>query len=147
MRLRGGEFLIGAASAALILVLFLDWFETGDVKTSGWSGLSLGVVILFVVALAFLVAVIGLVQSGASIGVTVFATVVATALAIASFIAITIDVLTTQGDEVDLLWPAIAGIVLSAMIALGAWRSMGDERLDAPDSAYTPPKPRSIPGD
>jgi hypothetical protein len=147
VRLRGGEFLIGAASAAMILVLFLDWFETGEVKTSGWSGLSLGVVILFVVTLAFLVAVIALVQGAASIAVTIFVTVAATVLSIVSFIAITIDVLTTQGGEVDLLWPAIAGILLSAMITLGAWRSMGDERLDAPDSAYTPPKPRSIPGD
>ena len=146
MRLRGGEFLFGAASAALILVLFLDWFETGDVRSSGWSALSIGVVILLVLTLAVLVAVLGMVQSGASVAVTMLTTVVATTLAIVSLIAITVDVLTSQGGETDLLWPAVAGILLSAMAALGAWRSMADERLNASESAYTPPEPRPIPG-
>lgn len=146
MRLRGGEFLIGAGGAALILSLFLDWFETGDVKTSGWSGLALGVAILVVVALLFCAAVIFLVQADASIAVTIFVSVVTTTLTIAAFVAITINALTKQSDTVDLLWPAIAGILFSLALAIGAWRSMGDERLDAPDSAYTPPDPRSIPG-
>jgi hypothetical protein len=146
MRLRGGEFLTGAAGAALVLSLFVNWFETDDVKTSGWSGLSLGVVILIVLALISCAVVLFLVQSGAPLAPTMLITVVAAALTIVSFLAVTINVLTKQGDTVDLLWPALAGILFSAMLALGAWRSMGDERIDSPESAATPPEPRSIPG-
>lgn len=146
MRLRGGEFLAGAAGAALVLSLFLDWFETDDVRTSGWSGLSLGVVIVVVLALVMCAAVLLLVQSAAALAPTMLVTVVAAATTIVALLAVTIDVLTTQDDTVDLLWPAPAGILFSAMLALGAWRSMGDERLDASDSAVTAPEPRSIPG-
>lgn len=142
MRLRGGEFLMGAAGAALVLVLFLDWFETNDSKSSGWSGLALGVVILVVLALVCGAAVLYLVQSGAPIAPTVFATVVTSAITIATVIAVAINVLTS---DADVLWPALAGIIFSALLAFGAWRSMGDERLDAPESAYTPPESRPIP--
>ena len=146
MRLRGGEFLMGAAGAALVLSLFLSWFETDNAKTSGWSGLSLGVAILIVIALLSCAALIFLVQTGSSLAVTMVVTVATSVITVVTFLAVTIDTLTTQGDETDLLWPAIAGILFSAMLAVGAWRSMGDERLDAPESAVTPPKPRSIPG-
>jgi hypothetical protein len=133
---------MGAAFAALVLSLFLDWFETDDVKTSGWSGLALGVAILIVIALICCAALLFLVQSGAPLGPTMFITVVTVVITIATLIAVTINVLTT---DADLLWPAIAGIAFTAMVALGAWRSMGDERLDAPESAYTPPEARPIP--
>jgi hypothetical protein len=145
VRLRGGEFLIGAASAALVLSLFLNWFETDDVKTSGWSGLALWVVVLVVLTLLACVVLIGLVQTGAPIAPTMLLTVINAPLTIFTFIVVTVDVLTKQSDTVDLLWPAIAGIAFSAMVAVGAWRSMGDERLDAPESAVTPPEARVIP--
>jgi len=29
---------------------------------------------------------------------------------------------------------------------VGAWITIADERTDAPDSAYTPPPPRAVPG-
>jgi hypothetical protein len=145
VRLRGGEILLGVASLALLVVLFLDWFETDEAGTSGWSGLSLGVLILigmtFVLAAGVLIAV----QRTAPIALTIFATVVTSVLTIASVVAILINVITTAGGDTDARWPAVAGILFAAMMALGSWRSMGDERLGATESAYTPPEPRPIP--
>ena len=48
-------------------------------------------------------------------------------------------------DLVAVQWPAYAGLAAMALIVAGAWRSMADERTDAPDSAYTPPEPRPAP--
>jgi hypothetical protein len=146
---------MGAAAAALVLTLFLNWFEVATTagessqvaaKVSGWGGLSLGVEIVIVLALVACAATVLLVQFDAPVAPTVFITVVATTLSIAMLIAVIVDVLRTQGGATDLLWPAVAGILFGAMVALGAWRSMGDERLDAPDSKTTLPKARDIPG-
>jgi hypothetical protein len=38
------------------------------------------------------------------------------------------------------------GLVALALTAAGAWITLTDERTDAPESAYTPPPPRPIPG-
>jgi hypothetical protein len=42
--------------------------------------------------------------------------------------------------------PAYLGLVCAAAIPLGAWLALRDERTDAPESAYTPPPPRPVPG-
>jgi hypothetical protein len=41
--------------------------------------------------------------------------------------------------------PAYLGLAAGALIVAGAWRSLGDERTTAPESAYTPPPPRPAP--
>jgi hypothetical protein len=41
--------------------------------------------------------------------------------------------------------PAYLGLLSAAALAAGAWRSIGDERTDAPESAYEPPPPRPAP--
>jgi hypothetical protein len=145
MRLRGGEILLGVASLALGAVLFLDWFETKGSGTSGWSGLSLGVLILLGVAICLAASVLIAVQRQAPIALTVVASVVGTFLTIVAAVALLIDVVSVAGGGTQARWPAVAGIVFAGLMALGIWRSMGDERLDAPESAYTQPEARSIP--
>ena len=38
------------------------------------------------------------------------------------------------------------GLVALALIVVGAWITMADERTGAPESAYTPPPARPVPG-
>jgi predicted Na+-dependent transporter len=144
VRLRRGENLLGISSAALIAVLFLDWFDSGAAGASGWSGLSIGVLILVGLAAAVATVVLILVQRG-SVALSVAAAVLATVLAFAMAVAVIINVISITDGDTDARWPAVAGILFAVVMVLGAWRSMGDERLDAPDSAYAPPEPRSIP--
>jgi hypothetical protein len=42
--------------------------------------------------------------------------------------------------------PAYLGLLFAALIPVGAWMALGDERKDAPESAYTPPPARPVPG-
>jgi hypothetical protein len=41
--------------------------------------------------------------------------------------------------------PAYLGLAAMAVIVVGGWRSMADERTDAPESDYTPPPARPAP--
>ena len=42
--------------------------------------------------------------------------------------------------------PAYVGLLFTGLIPVGAWLALRDERLDAPESAYTPPPARPVPG-
>ena len=65
-----------------------------------------------------------------------------------------IRVLVTQPDldlglgngEVSIETAAYLGLAALALMLVGAWTALSDERTDAPDSAYTPPPPRPVPG-
>lgn len=146
MKLRGGEVLLGSGALALIAVLFLDWFAIGEEKSSGWRELSLPV--LFLIAVAVIVAALLLlaVQRGDSIAHSVGLSVAATVAAIVMTVAVIADVISITGGDTDARWPAVAGMLFAAAMTLGSWRAMGDERLDAADSVYTPPEPRATPG-
>ena len=49
-------------------------------------------------------------------------------------------------DAVSVQVAGYLGLLALAVIGAGAWIAIGDERTDAPDSAYTPPPPRPVPG-
>ena len=50
-------------------------------------------------------------------------------------------------EMVDVQLPAYLGLVAAALIPLGAFLSIRDERTHSPEArAYTPPPPRSVPG-
>ena len=49
-------------------------------------------------------------------------------------------------DAVSVQLAGYLGLVALALIAVGAWIAIADERTDAPDSAYTPPPARPVPG-
>jgi hypothetical protein len=48
-------------------------------------------------------------------------------------------------DVVVVRHGAHLGLLAAAILALGGWLSIKDERTDAPESAYTPPEPRPPP--
>jgi hypothetical protein len=163
-RLRTGEWLAAAGAVALVVVLFLDWFEEqppspgrnlaapvlaiGDPSATGWA--SLGWLLV-----AALVAVVGLAfwlvagtASDAPVGQPVTAAVLLSALAPVVLLAVTVRVAVAQpGDDtvVAARLPAYLGLAALALVVAGAWRAIADERTGAPDSAYTPPPARPAP--
>jgi hypothetical protein len=145
-RLRSGELLAGAGAVVLLVSLFLDW--VGPVGESGWSSLGW---LTVVVAIAPILVVSWLlvatatarpvteVVAGAVIGavvspVALIVLVVRTAIAQPGVDAVT----SMQGG-------AYFGLAGAALLAIGAWWSLADERTDAPESAYTPPVARPAP--
>jgi len=57
-RLRAGEWLAAVSGVALLVSLFLPWYEAGEATASGWESLSaIDIVLAFVAACGVLVAV------------------------------------------------------------------------------------------
>lgn len=141
-RLRHGEWLALLAAIALLVVLGLEWFG----EESGYDGL--GVV---VVALVVAVALGGIVLAAVTVrgrpqAWPVAAAVLTSGLGILVWPVLVIRTLVFgAGDDDVAVWGWI-GILLAALVPLGSWLAMGDERKSSRESAYTPPPPRPIPG-
>ena len=167
-RLRSGELLAGGGALVLFLSLFLDWFEP-EVKPritetsgrvvgpeqhlSGWTSLGW---VMIVVLLAVIVLAIWLAAAtlfAATVSQPVAAGVLLSAVGSLALGALVVRVAIVQPglgiwlpDElVGVRWPAYVGIAALAVVVVGAWRSMADERTDAPESAYEPPPARPAP--
>jgi hypothetical protein len=145
-RLRSGELLASVGAVVLFVSLFLDW--VGPVGESGWSSLGW---LTVVVAIAAILVVSWLVVATATarpVTEVVAAAVVAATVGPIAFAALVLRALVFQPGPNDLVtvkagaWIGLAG---AALLAVGAWWSLADERTDAPESAYAPPAPRPAP--
>jgi len=153
-RIRGGEALTAVGAIGLFVLLFADWFEGGGVSASGWSSLGWALVVLLagviLVALVLLVATVARAKPAVIVG----SAVITVALGIVTFPIALIRVLVTQPDldlglgngDVAVQAPGYLGLVALVLTAAGAWVTLADERTNAPESAYTPPPPRPVPG-
>jgi hypothetical protein len=167
-RLRSGELLAGAGAVALFVLLFFDWFlpevrprvvETSgrivgpEPHLSGWTSLGrpLSVLLLVVLVLAMWLAASTL--FAAAVSQPVAAGVLLSAVGTIAFVVLVVRVTiaqpglgTGQRDEaVAVQLPAYLGLVAMAVIVVGGWRSMADERTGAPESEHAPPPARPAP--
>ena len=161
-RLRGGELLVGAGACVLLVSLFLEWFEVPppavadvivvslprDYSASGWD--SLGSLVLALAALAVAWGAWLVVATAADRPVTqvVAADVIAAVIGPMAFVALALRALIFQpgANEVATVeYGAWIGLAGAALLTVGAWWSLADERTDAPESAYVPPAPRPAP--
>jgi hypothetical protein len=135
-RVRGGELLAGAGAVGVLGSLFADWSGGAD----GWSALGwLMVALLVLAALGGLWLVVATARGGVTQSVA--AGVVAAPLGAIAFLALLVRVLTLD----DLGAGAWIGLPLAALLPIGGWWSMGDERTGAAESRYVPPAPRPTP--
>ena len=157
-RLRTGEVLAALGAIALLVILFADWFalETGAVSgdgasTTGWASLGWPVVALLVLtALAALWMAVATVARGTP--AAVMAGVVTTALSAVALGVLLLRIATqpslgvgAPNDLVAVRFAAWVGVICTALIAVGGFLALRDERLDARESAYEPPEPRPAP--
>jgi hypothetical protein len=153
-RIRRGEALMGVGAIALFVLLFADWFKGGGVSGSGWSSLGWALDVLLAAVLAMVVVTLGSLLTRAKVAIAIGATVLTTVLAIVTLVIALLRVLIFQPDldlglgneAVTVQVAGYLGLVALAMVAVGGWLAIADERTDAPDSAYTPPPPRPVPG-
>jgi hypothetical protein len=151
--------LAGLGAIALLVVLFADWFElqtgtTGESEpsTMGWTSLGWPVAgLLAVTAVLALWLCVATVARG--VAEAVAAGVATTALATLAVVVLLLCIATqpdlgvgADNDLVAVRFAAWVGVMSTALIALGGFVALRDERLEAPESAYEPPEPRPAPG-
>lgn len=163
-RLRSGELLALAGVAALLVTLLLPWFSletTGpnrgyeglDLPERGLSQLGWFVVATCLLAVGLAAVWLTFVAAGRVVGPTMTANVLTVTTAALAFALVGLRLAIDQPDLGADLPPGAVGIepaawigfAGSALLLTGAWRGMADERLDAPESAVTPPPARPAP--
>jgi hypothetical protein len=153
-RIRLGEALLGIGAIALFLLLFADWFKGGGVTASGWSSLGWALDVLLAAVILLALTTVVLTAAGAKPAIALGPGVITVTVAIITLPIALIRVLITQpaldvglGNEaVKVQVAGYLGLGALILIIAGAWIAIHDERTDAPDSAYTPPPPRPVPG-
>jgi hypothetical protein len=145
-RLRSGELLAGVGAAVLVVSLFLDW--VGPVGESGWSSLgwlTLAVAIAAILAASWLVFATATARTVTQV---IAAAVIGTVVEPIALIVLVVRTAIAQ-PGVDAVTSieggAYVGLAGAALLTIGAWWSLADERTDAPESAYVPPVPRPAP--
>jgi hypothetical protein len=153
-RIRRGEALLAVGAVGLFVLLFFDWFSGGGVSQSGWSSLGWALDILLVVVIGLALTTVVLTALGVKPAIALGPGVFTAAFAIITLPIALIRVLITQpalglglgNDAVSVEVAGYLGLLALILIVVGAWVTLADERTDAPDSAYTPPPPRPVPG-
>jgi hypothetical protein len=132
-RLRKGEIVAGLGAVALLVSLFLDWFEPADGPETGWESLGwlalLPLVVTIALGLAVVVATIA--ERTPSVPLALGVTVVPWTLL--AFLAIVVRLIAQPGADasVEVLWPAYLGLAGVAATLGGAWFALADERTHA----------------
>jgi hypothetical protein len=126
-RLRAGEWITGLGGAALLVALFLPWYEEGAVSPTGWEAFAVLDVIFALVALsALLVPVLTAQQRTPAVPLALEA-LVALAGLVAVVLAL-IRVASLPGDASGRELGVWLGLVSSLVIFAGAGIAMRDER-------------------
>lgn len=128
-RLRRGELLAGAAAVALLAVMFADWFGGAD----AWESLTLLRVPLVITALLALAIVVLTVSRTVAMACSAAAATVGigTLTLLALLYRVVID--EPGPDAAGTIGPGgYFGLLLVLGCVAGAWRTLADERTEAP---------------
>ena len=149
-RLRAGEWLAGAAALGLLVLMFFHWFSAGGAGASGWSTLGWFMDVLVAVAIFGGLALSYMTVKRASPAWPVGAGVLTWTVGSLIFLILLVRVTITQPGVDELMsvqLPAYLGLLCAALIPLGGFLSLRDERTDSAEARdYMPPPARSVPG-
>jgi hypothetical protein len=170
-RIRLGEWVAALGAVGLLVVLFFDWLGVslkGSLPTgsgaaqnqvglaysgslSGWGTLGWLMDVLLCVAIVGGLALPYMAAKRTSPAWPVGAGVLTWAIGAAVLLILVVRLIFLAGDEgpigIGVQLPAYLGLVFAALIPVGAFLSLRDERTDSPEArAYTPPPARSVPG-
>ncbi|MEP6953008.1 MAG: hypothetical protein ABI950_02960 [Solirubrobacteraceae bacterium] len=137
-RLRTGEWLAVVGAVALLVLLFLPWFD-GRI---GWTSLGWLMIALLVLCIAGAVW-IALTTIDNVLTRIMPALVITSTVAGLSLLVLILRVLAFPPGDTEVA--AYLGILATAAVFAGAGIALADERTDAPGSMYTPPAPRPAP--
>ena len=163
-RLRVGEWTAAVGAVGLLATLFANWFSVdlhgvpglhvlGSPHTTGWASLGWLLVVLLVTLAIGGLGITYMTLARTSPAWPVGASVLTIVVGVLTFVILLVRVITQPGLGASLPnrfvlveAPASLGLLFTALIPVGAWLALRDERLDAPESAYSPPPARPVPG-
>jgi hypothetical protein len=171
-RIRVGEAMSALGALGLFGLLFFDWVGIAFKSTpnqsgsgpdlhlvslashgslSGWGTLGWFMDVLLAVAIFGGLCLPYMVAKRTSPAWPVGAAVLTWAIGAAVLVILIVRLLYLARDQgviaVNLQLPAYAGVLFAALIPLGAFLSLKDERKDSAEARdYTPPPARSVPG-
>ena len=165
-RLRSGEWTAALAAVALLVSLFLPWYER-DARiciavadfdcpptdhVSAWQALSVIDLVLVLVALGALgLWVVTATQRTVALGIALNAFVVAGAAVASILVAVRVLDQPDLGEGYALSWGLVVAAVATAALLGGSWRALRDERVSPPGTSRdstgrpVPPSPPTPP--
>jgi hypothetical protein len=169
-RLRAGEWTAAVGAAALLVTLFLPWFDVEIPRAeqqfrggailnilntysegtwgSGWDALGWFVIVIALAAIGCAAWLAFANATGRPVAQSVAASVLTATAGTFAFVVLSLRALVFQpgpNELVVLRYGAWLGLLAALVLAVGGWWASKDERTDAPESAYTPPEPRPAP--
>ncbi len=135
-RLRSGELIATVGAIALAVLTFRPWFQGPGGNMTAWDEFGVVDVLIVAVVLAALALAVATVTERTP-ALPVASAVWTTLLAFVTTIAILVWVLVLPGDATGRCPASWLGLAASAVILVGAWLSMRDERTDrySPDDS------------
>jgi hypothetical protein len=130
-RLRSGEWIAAASGVALLVSLFLPWYD----GLTAWESLAaIDVLLAFVAASGVLLAIVTVAQGVPAVPVALSALV--TFVGLFGLVLVLIRVIDVPDGATGREWALWLGLASTAGIVAGAMRAMGDERL-SPEGSHT----------
>lgn len=139
--LRAGELLAGAGAACIVVSLLEPWYENASGKLDAWDTFGPTIVLLLVAACAGVALVLSTLTER-STALPVAIGVWSVLLGLLALIAAVVRVLERPDHATKVCigaWLALAG---SALMLLGAWLALRDERQSRYEPAAPQPRPR-----
>jgi hypothetical protein len=131
-RLHAGEWIAAGSGLALLVSLFLPWYDAGDDGISAWEALGVTDVLLAIVAACgVLLAVVTATQRVPAVPIAL--SVVVTLVGVVGLVLVLIRVLSLPDDVAGRDWALWLGLVGAGGIVAGGVVAMRDERLSKPD--------------
>lgn len=141
-RLRAGEWIAGLSGIALLVSLFLPWYEgvlscpgggagCSHEQLSAWDTLAVTDVLLaLIAAFAVLVWIVTATQRVAALPLALDGML--TLFGLVGILLVLFRVLSLPGEATGRDWALWLGLAASIGIVVGAWLAMRDERLSTP---------------
>ena len=140
-RLRFGDWVMGLGGVAVLVVMFLDWYELpGGETVSAWEAFSVNDVILaLAAAMAITAFVLCALQPTAAVPLAL--TSITTLVSLVALVLVVVRVIWTPDiNELDTARETGAwlGLVASTILTAGCLASLRDERVPKPEHPVEP---------
>jgi len=136
-RLRLGEWIATVGAVALAIFSFLPWFQGPDGNLTAWDSFGVvDVLIILVVVSALTLTVTTLTERTTALPVA--SAVWTTLFAIVAFVGILLRVLIKPSGATGHCAGSWLALLASALIVIGAWLSMRDDRIGRYEPDHTP---------
>jgi hypothetical protein len=137
-KLRNGDWIALVSGVVLIVALFLPWYSAAGETTSGWAALTVIDVVLAICAL-FGIAQWFFTAQQSTPAVPLAVAGLGAWTAIVAVILTLIRVVDSPADGLGLQYGTFVALAASVGLFVGAWRSLGDERIRMPDGRWSEP--------